>query len=260
MRTDVAQTVAEILQVRQLTKTYGGVRAVDNASFNVVRGRITGLIGPNGAGKSTALGIIAGSFKPTSGSVLLDGTEIAGTPSYKLARQGIARTFQISSEFAGMTVLENLLAAPQGQKGETLWGAIRGRGYWRTEEDSLIQRAAELMIRFDMFAMANEVAGTLSGGQRRLLEIMRSLMSQPKLLLLDEPMAGVHPTLGRRIEDYLAELQDEGLTMLLVEHEMAVVERLCDAVIVMARGEVIAEGTMADVSADRRVLDAYLNG
>jgi branched-chain amino acid transport system ATP-binding protein len=116
------------------------------------------------------------------------------------------------------------------------------------------------MIRFDMFAMANEVAGTLSGGQRRLLEIMRSLMSQPKLLLLDEPMAGVHPTLGRRIEDYLAELQADGLTMLLVEHEMAVVERLCDAVIVMARGEVIAEGTMADVSADRRVLDAYLNG
>jgi ABC-type branched-subunit amino acid transport system ATPase component len=251
---------AELLEVRALTKNYGGVHAVHNASFAAARGRITGLIGPNGAGKSTALGIIAGAIKPTSGSIRLDGADITGIPSYKLARFGVGRTFQISSEFAGMTVLENMLAAPQRQKGESLWGAIRGERYWRAEEQLLIERATQLMRRFDMLKMANELAGTLSGGQRRLLEIMRSLMSAPKLLLLDEPMAGVHPTLGRRIEDYLMDLRADGLSMLLVEHEMGIVERLSDHVIVMAQGEVLAEGTMAELGTDQKVLDAYLSG
>jgi ABC-type branched-subunit amino acid transport system ATPase component len=250
----------DILRVRGLAKSYGGVRAVQDASFTVRRGQITGLIGPNGAGKSTALGMIAGAIKPTSGSVLLEGAEVAGVPSYKLARRGMARTFQISSEFGGLTVLENLLAAPLRQRGESLWAAMRGPRYWRAEERMLIERATALMIRFDMIKMANEWAASLSGGQRRLLEIMRSLMSEPTLLLLDEPMAGVNPTLGRRIEDYLLDLQADGLSMLLIEHQMAVVERLCESVVVMAQGEVIADGTMAEVSADRRVFDAYLRG
>jgi ABC-type branched-subunit amino acid transport system ATPase component len=249
-----------ILEVRGLRKHFGGVLAVDGVSFSAARGQMTGLIGPNGAGKSTALGMIAGSVRPTAGSVLLDGIDIAGQPSYKIARRGVGRTFQLSSEFPRMTVLENLLTAVQKQRGDTFGDALRGKRYWRAAEEAMVYRAADLLDRFDMTRMANELAATLSGGQRRLLEIMRSLMSEPRLLLLDEPMAGVNPSLGRRIEDYLLELKAEGLSMLMVEHEMSVVERLCDQVIVMAQGTVLAEGTMTEIRSDQRVLDAYLAG
>ncbi len=221
---------AALLRVDDLAKSYGGVHAVAGVSFDVPRGRITGLIGPNGAGKSTALGMVAGAIKPSQGSV------------------------------SGMTVMENLLTARYGQRGDTLRGALLGRRYWRAEQESLTARAADLIARFDMARMANELAGSLSGGQRRLLEIMRALMTEPEILLLDEPMAGVNPALGERIEDYLLQLRQDGLTMLMVEHEMAVVERLCDPVIVMAQGEVLAEGTMDQIRSDQRVRDAYLNG
>jgi neutral amino acid transport system ATP-binding protein len=251
---------AELLRVDDLAKSYGGVHAVAGVSFDVPRGRITGLIGPNGAGKSTALGMIAGAIKPSQGSVLLNGTDVAGWPSYKIARRGLARTFQQSSDFPGMTVVENLLTARHGQRGDTLRGALLGRRYWRAEQESLTARAADLIARFDMARMANELAGTLSGGQRRLLEIMRALMTEPEILLLDEPMAGVNPALSARIEDYLLQLRQDGLTMLMVEHEMSVVERVCDPIIVMAQGEVLAEGTMDQIRSDQRVLDAYLNG
>ena len=251
---------AALLRVDDLAKSYGGVHAVAGVSFDVPRGRITGLIGPNGAGKSTALGMIAGAIKPSQGSVLLNGTDVAGWPSYKIARRGLARTFQRSSDFPGMTVMENLLTARYGQRGDTLRGALLGRRYWRAEQESLTARAADLIARFDMARMANELAGTLSGGQRRLLEIMRALMTEPEILLLDEPMAGVNPALGERIGDYLLQLRQDGLTMLMVEHEMSVVERVCDPIIVMAQGEVLAEGTMDQIRSDPRVLDAYLNG
>ena len=247
---------AALLRVDDLAKSYGGVHAVAGVSFDVPRGRITGLIGPNGAGKSTALAMVAGAIKPSRGSVLLNGTNVAGWPSYKIARRGLARTFQQSSDFSGMTVTENLLTAPHGQRGDTLLGSR----YWRAEQESLTARAADLIARFDMARMANEFAGTLSSGQRRLLEIMRALMTEPEILLLDEAMAGVNPALGARIEDYLLELRQDGLTMLMVGHEMSVVERLCDPVIVMAQGEVLAEGTMDQIRSDQRVLDAYLNG
>ena len=177
-----------------------------------------------------------------------------------MARRGIIRTFQLSSEFAALTVLENLLVAAPAQRGEALWQAALGKRYWRPQERAMVERARQLMARFDMSAKEDEYAGNLSGGQKRLLELMRGLMANPALLLLDEPMAGVNPSLARRIEQHLADLVCEGLTMLMIEHELAVVERLCDPVVVMAQGRVISEGTMADIRSDQEVLDAYLIG
>jgi ABC-type branched-subunit amino acid transport system ATPase component len=249
-----------ILEVRNLTRSFGGVRAVAGMSLGLSRGKITGLIGPNGAGKSTTLGMIAGAIKPTSGMVLLDGADVTGLPSYKIARRGVGRTFQVSSEFPSMTVLENMLTAVQPQRGDSLGQALLGRWYWRKSVAALLERATGLLGQFDMTHMANELAATLSGGQRRLLEIMRVLMADPRILLLDEPMAGVNPSLTRRIETHLLELKGQGLSMLIVEHEMAVIERLCDHVIVMAQGAELAQGTMGAIRADQSVLDAYLTG
>lgn len=253
-------TGTAVLRVADLAKSYGGVHAVAGVTFDVPKASITGLIGPNGAGKTTALGMIAGAIKPTRGSILLNGTDIGGWASHKIARRGVARTFQQSSDFAGMTVMENLLTARYGQRGDTLRGALLGRRYWRAEEEELRAQAADLVARFDMTRMANEIAGSLSGGQRRLLEIMRALMTKPEVLLLDEPMAGVNPALAERIMDHLLELRADGLTMLMIEHELSVVERLCNPVVVMALGEILAEGTMDEIRSDQRVLDAYLNG
>jgi branched-chain amino acid transport system permease protein len=251
---------APVLAVQDLHREFGGVHAVNGASFTVPPGRITGLIGPNGAGKSTALNIIAGALKPSAGTVSYQGKDVTALPSYRVARRGIIRTFQLSSEFAALTVLENLLVAAPVQRGETLWQAALGKRYWRPQERALVERARQLMARFDMSAKEDEYAGNLSGGQKRLLELMRGLMANPTLLLLDEPMAGVNPSLARRIEPHLADLAGEGLTMLMIEHELAVVERLCDSIVVMAQGRVISEGTMADIRSDQEVLDAYLIG
>jgi ABC-type branched-subunit amino acid transport system ATPase component len=249
-----------ILEVRDLTRSFGGVQAVAGISFGISPGKITGLIGPNGAGKSTTLNMIAGAIKPTSGTVLLQGAAITGLPSFQIARRGVGRTFQVSSEFPSMTVLENMLTAVQRPRGDALGQALLGRWYWRQSEETLLDRANGLLGRFDMTPMANEPASTLSGGQRRLLEIMRVLMAEPRILLLDEPMAGVNPSLSRRIESHLLELKAQGLSMLIVEHEMAVIERLCDHVIVMAQGAELAKGTMKAIRADQKVLDAYLTG
>lgn len=241
-------------------RDFGGVQAVDGATFNAQRGRITGLIGPNGAGKSTLLGIIGGAIKPNAGTVTFEGDDVTGLPSHRIARLGIIRTFQLSAEFSKLTVLENLLVAAPAQKGESLWGAELGRLYWGARESALVDEARDVLERFAMTPKENEVAGNLSGGQKRLLEIMRGLMAKPKMLLLDEPFAGVNPTLAREIEQYLLDLRDEGLSMVMVEHELSVVERLCDPVVVMAQGKVIAEGSMRDIGARQEVLDAYLVG
>jgi ABC-type branched-subunit amino acid transport system ATPase component len=256
----MSETAGTLLTVTGLHRQFGGVHAVNGASFQVPPGRITGLIGPNGAGKTTLLNVVAGALKPTAGKISYQGQDITGLPSYKVARRGIIRTFQTSSEFAGLTVLENLLVATPGQRGEALWQAALGKRYWRPQERAMVQRARGLLARFDMSAKEDDYAGNLSGGQKRLLELMRGLMAGPALLLLDEPMAGVNPSLARRIEQHLLDLRGEGLTMLMIEHELAVVERLCDPVIVMAQGRVISQGTMAEVRADREVLDAYLIG
>jgi ABC-type branched-subunit amino acid transport system ATPase component len=249
-----------LLEVRTICRDFGGVRAVDRVSFEVQKGSVTGLIGPNGAGKSTALSIIAGSIRPTNGSILFDGHDITGEPTYRRARRGLIRTFQLSSEFSKLTVLENLLVGVQRQRGATLLGALLGKRYWREQERDSVLRARELLDRFGMADDESAYAGNLSGGQRRLVELMRALMAQPKLLLLDEPMSGIHPRLARRIATFLEELRAEGLTMLLVEHELILVERLCDPVIVMAQGKVIAEGPMREVRSRKHVVDAYLAG
>jgi len=256
----MSQPADAMLAVRDLHCHFGGVRAVNGASFTVPPGQITGLIGPNGAGKSTALNIISGALRPHAGTVSYRGQDITGLRPYKVARHGIIRTFQVPSEFAALTVLENLLVAFPAQRGETLRQAALGKRYWKPQERASVERARQLLARFDMSAKEDEYAGNLSGGQKRLLELMRALMAEPTLLLLDEPMAGVNPSLARRIEQHLLELCGEGLTMLMIEHELAVVERLCDPVIVMAQGRVISQGTMADVRADQEVLDAYLIG
>jgi ABC-type branched-subunit amino acid transport system ATPase component len=250
----------EILAVKDISRDFGGLRAVDGATFSALRGRITGLIGPNGAGKSTLLGVIAGAIKPDGGTVTFDGENVTGWPAHRIARRGIIRTFQLSAEFTRLTVLENLLVAAPAQKGESLWGAEMGRLYWGRSESALADSARDVLERFAMSSKENELAGNLSGGQKRLLEIMRGLMAQPKMLLLDEPFAGVNPTLAREIEQYLLDLRDEGLPMIMVEHELSIVERLCDPVVVMAQGKVIAEGTMRDIGTRREVLDAYLVG
>jgi ABC-type branched-subunit amino acid transport system ATPase component len=249
-----------LLTITDLHRDFGGVQAVQGATFSVAQGTITGLIGPNGAGKSTVVAMIGGAVRPTAGSIKLGPDEIAKWPPYRRARHGITRTFQLSSEFGRLTVLENLLVAPPGQLGEKLWVALWGRRLWRSQERIQIDGARELLKRFGMLRLQDEYAESLSGGQKRLLEIMRALMSKPKMLVLDEPMAGVNPTLAQEIEGHLLELRDDGLTMLLIEHEMRVVERLCDPVIVMARGKVISEGTFLDVRSRREVLDAYVIG
>jgi len=251
----------ELLHVEDLRRSFGGVHAVDGISFGVEAGTITGLIGPNGAGKSTALGMIAGAIKPSGGSIVFDGRDVTGSSPMQVARSGLIRTFQISSEFQQLTVLENLLVGAPGHVGESLVGSLLlGPRSWRAQEQELVEGARELLLRFEMHEKEEEYAGNLSGGQKRLLEIMRALMAKPKLLLLDEPMAGVNPTLGRRIERHLEELRDEGLTMLMVEHELGVVERLCQRVVVMAQGKVISEGTMETLRKDKEVLGAYLVG
>ena len=249
-----------ILSARDVHRAFGGLHAVDGATFTALRGRITGLIGPNGAGKSTLMGIIAGAIRADAGAIEFDGTDVTGLPSHKIARRGIIRTFQLSAEFSKLTVLENLLVAAPAQKGESLFGAELGRLYWGHDEAALVARARDVLDRFAMSPKENELAGNLSGGQKRLLEIMRALMAHPKLLLLDEPFAGVNPTLAREIEQYLLGLRDEGLSMIMVEHELSVVERLCDPVVVMAQGKVISEGSMREVTARQEVLDAYLIG
>ena len=249
-----------ILSASDVHRAFGGVKAVDGATFTALRGRVTGLIGPNGAGKSTLMGIVAGAIPADAGHIEFDGADITGLPPHQIARRGLIRTFQLSAEFSKLTVLENLLVAAPAQKGESLLGAELGRLYWGRDEDALVARAREVLDRFAMSPKENELAGNLSGGQKRLLEIMRALMARPKLLLLDEPFAGVNPTLAREIEQYLLDLRDEGLSMIMVEHELGVVERLCDPVVVMAQGKVIGEGSMREVTARQEVLDAYLIG
>jgi len=249
-----------LLSVRGLAKSFGGVEAVRDVSFDVAAGSITGLIGPNGAGKSSVLAIVSGFLAPTSGSVHFGGELVSGHSAYRLARLGLVRTFQLSSEFERLSVIENLLVAAPNQRGDRLRDVLAGRWRWRAEEDEAVARARELLARFEIPEKEDDLAGDLSGGQKRLLELARALMTEPKLLLLDEPMAGVNPALIRRIEAHLMALRDEGLTMLMVEHELGVVERLCDPVVVMAQGQVLSSGTMAELRANEEVLDAYLAG
>jgi ABC-type branched-subunit amino acid transport system ATPase component len=253
-------TADALLVVSGISRRFGGVQAVADASLTISRGESLGLIGPNGAGKSTVLGMVAGALKPDSGSIRFDGDEIAGLPSHKVGSRGLIRTFQIPSEFPRLTVLQNLLVARPGQRGEQLWGLIRGRRAWQEEEEGAITRSRELLTRFRLAELESEYAGNLSGGQRRLLEVARALMAGPKLLLLDEPTAGVHPKMIGELREQLRSLRDEGLAMLMIEHQLGIVEEVCQRVAVMARGRVIAVGGLAEVRALPEVKEAYVAG
>ena len=249
-----------LLIATDIHRHFEGLHAVDSVSIDVPAGKITGLIGPNGAGKSTLLAVLAGTLPASSGTIIFDGQDVTTSPAYRRARSGLVRTFQLPSEFAHLTVLENLLVAAPENRGDSLFGALRGKGYWIEDERRLVGQARALLKRFAMSAKESDYAGNMSGGQKRLIEIMRALMLKPRLLLLDEPMSGVHPKIVLEIQHYLQDMRAEGLTILMVEHELHMVERLCDSVVVMAQGKVIGSGTMANLRRQREIVDAYLVG
>ena len=249
-----------MLVATDIHRHFEGMRAVDGVSLEVAPGKITGLIGPNGAGKSTFMAVVAGTLPATSGTIVFEGEDITHLPAYQRARRRLVRTFQLPSEFAQLTVLENLLVAAPNNRGDSLFGALMGKRYWDADEQRLIEEARGLLKRFGMSGKESDYAGTMSGGQKRLIEIMRALMLHPRLLLLDEPMSGVHPSIVNEIAGYLEQLRDDGLTILMVEHELHIVDRLCDPVIVMAQGKVIGEGSMAALRRQPEVVEAYLVG
>jgi neutral amino acid transport system ATP-binding protein len=255
-----ASRVQPMLVATDIHRHFEGMRAVDGVSLEVMPGKITGLIGPNGAGKSTFMAVLAGTLPATSGTIVFDGEDITRLPAYMRARRRLVRTFQLPSEFARLTVLENLLVAAPKHRGDSLFGALMGKRYWIDDERRLVTEARALLKRFGMSAKESDYAETMSGGQKRLIEIMRALMLHPRLLLLDEPMSGVHPKIVLDIQHYLEDLRAEGLTILMVEHELHMVERLCDTVVVMAQGKVIGSGTMASLRKQREIVDAYLVG
>ncbi len=249
-----------ILSCTNLTRAFHGVTVVSDVSIEVQRGRLTGLIGPNGAGKSTTLAMLAGTLAPTSGTIHYEGRDITSMPSNERAKSGMVRTFQLASEFKKLTVLENLVSAIPRQSGDSLPGALRGRRFWGREDGENIERAKEMLEGFGLSQYADNYAGGLSGGQRRLVEIMRALLAEPKVLLLDEPMAGVHPNLAHKIGDQLMALVKSGMTILMVEHELSIMDAFCDPVIVLAEGRVLAQGTMSELRAMKEVVEAYLVG
>lgn len=249
-----------MLVAADIHRHFEGMHAVDGVSLNVPRGEITGLIGPNGAGKSTFMAVVAGTLPATQGTIVFDGRDITHAPAYRRARLGLVRTFQLPSEFARLTVLENLLVAAPNNRGDSLLGALLGRRYWMGDERRIVGEARALLKRFGMSAKESDYAGNMSGGQKRLIEIMRALMLHPSCLLLDEPMSGVHPRVVEEIRGYLQDLRRDGLTILMVEHELHLVEQLCDSVFVMAQGKLIGSGTMAALRRQREIVDAYLVG
>ena len=249
-----------MIVVENVVKRFGGVVAVDGCSLEVAPGSMTGLIGPNGAGKTTLFNLIAGFFPPTSGRILLDGREVTGRRTDELFHLGLVRTFQIPHEFSRMTVLENLLVVPPGQSGETLLTALFGWGRIRAEEARVRARALEVLDFLRLSHVAGQPAGALSGGQKKLLELGRAMMSGARTILLDEPAAGVNRTLLATLRDDLKRLHREGYTCLVIEHDMDFIGDLCDPIYVMAEGRVLMKGTMAQIRADERVQEAYLGG
>jgi ABC-type branched-subunit amino acid transport system ATPase component/ABC-type branched-subunit amino acid transport system permease subunit len=255
-----AHRSAEALCVENLARDFGGVHAVAGVSFSIPVGSITGLMGPNGAGKSTLVSMIAGEMRPTSGRLVYLGQDVTRHNAGWLGRHGLIRTFQISSEFRSLSVLENLLVGQQKHPGERFLPALAHRRRWRPTEAEALERAWSLLSQFGLASLANERAGALSGGQRRLVELMRAMMAEPKVLLLDEPVAGIVRATSDMFLDTLLELRDRGLTILLVEHELRALHRVSDNVIVMARGRKLAEGSMADLAASQEVIQAYVAG
>ena len=248
-----------LIDVAGLVKRFGGHRAVDSASFAVDRGSITGLIGPNGAGKTTCFHCIAGSLRPDGGRVRFAGEDITGLPPHRVFRRGLVRTFQIPQELGALTVIENLMLTPEGQAGERVWESLLRPGRVDAQERRIAERAREVLEQVDLAHEARNYAGNLSGGQRKLLELARALMSQPRLILLDEPSAGVNPTLTLRLVEHIERLRDRfGITFFVIAHDMDFMLRLCERLIVMTRGRVLISGEPQAVLGDAGVQAAYL--
>ena len=250
-----------MFSLKNVSIAFGGVIAVDNLSIEIRSGAITGLIGPNGAGKTTAFNILAGSLKPDAGQVLFQGRDITALAPHQRAALGIARTFQLAHEFSRLTVIENLMVAADLQAGERVFNTVFRRASYRKAEQEIFGRARELLGFLGLEQHALEPAGALSGGQKKLLELGRALMRQPRIVLLDEIGAGINRSLLGRIADMLLKLrEDTGITFCLIEHDLDYVSRMCDEVFVMASGHLLAHGTVAEVRADERVVDAYFGG
>ncbi|MBM1218843.1 ABC transporter ATP-binding protein [Ponticoccus sp. SC2-23] len=248
-----------MIAVENLHKHFGGFHAVDGATLEIAEGSITGLIGPNGAGKTTLFNVVAGHLPPTSGKVMLAGEDITGMAPHDLFHKGLLRTFQIAHEFSSMTARENLMMVPGGQSGEGLWTAWFGRGRIEREEAELRRKADEVLDFLTISHLADEKAGNLSGGQKKLLELGRTMMVEAKIVFLDEVGAGVNRTLLNTIGDAIIRLNKErGYTFCVIEHDMDFIQRLCDPVIVMAEGKVLAEGSADQIMKNEAVIEAYL--
>jgi len=247
-----------LLAATSLVKNFGGIKAVDNATISVSQGSITGLVGPNGAGKTTLFNLLSNFIRPDSGRVIFDGEPIHSLPSHLIAQMGLVRTFQVARALSRLSVLDNLLLATQKQTGEKFWNTWFRHPVIAREEKHSRDRAFVILDSIGLAHMADQYAGALSGGQRKLLEMGRALMTDPKLILLDEPAAGVNPTLINQICDRIQRWNQDGMTFLIIEHNMDVIMSLCDRVWVMAEGQNLAVGTPAEIQANPKVLEAYL--
>ena len=250
-----------MLSVKEVEKSFGGLKAVDSCTLDVQQGSITGLIGPNGAGKTTLFNLITGFYKPDGGVIDFEGEQIEGLSPDQIFHKKMFRTFQITREFEHMTVLENLMIVPPGQIGERVWNTwIRAKKV-KEQEVAIKEQAMDVLNFVELTHLKNEYAGTLSGGQKKLLELAKCLMAEPKMVLLDEPGAGVNPTLMNKLAGHIRKLcKERGMTFFLIEHDMDLVMSLCDPVIVMSEGRKLAEGHPEDIKNDERVLEAYLGG
>ena len=253
------QSDSNILQVNNLSKFFGGLKAISNCSLKVKKGSITGIIGPNGSGKTTLFNLIAGNLKPNKGSVYFDNEDITGIPSYELFSKGMLRTFQIAHEFTNLTVLENLMMVPGGQSGELLVNALFKPRLVNEEEKKIKQKALEVIKFLNLTHLEKELAGNLSGGQKKLLELGRTMMVDAKIVLLDEVGAGVNRTLLKDIGSAILRLNKEkGYTFCMIEHDMDFISRLCDPVVVLAEGSVLFQGTSDEVKNNEQVIESYL--
>ncbi|CAM3761812.1 ABC transporter ATP-binding protein [Nocardiopsis rhodophaea] len=246
-----------ILRASGVRRSFGGLTAVDVEHLEVQRGTITALIGPNGAGKSTLFNLLTGFDRVDAGEWSFEGRRLNGMPGHKVARNGMVRTFQLTKALTRMTVLDNMLLAAQGQIGERFFGSFL-RWRWAEQEQANVRRAMELLERFRLDTKKDDIAGSLSGGQRKLLEMARSLMVNPSMVMLDEPMAGVNPALVQSLLGHITALRDDGMTVLFVEHDMDVIMGISDWIVVLAQGQVIAEGRPDDIRSNEQVIDAYL--
>ncbi len=249
-----------LLEVKEVKKQFASILAVDDCSLSVKKQAITGLVGANGAGKTTLFNLITGYYKADSGKILFNDIRIDDMPTFKRARIGMVRTFQITKALSRMTVLDNMMLGPKGQSGEKIWNIWLKSGKVSKEEDMAKEKALEILDFFDMLHMKDEYAGALSGGQKKLLEMARSLMIDPIMLLLDEPFAGVNPTLAKKLVIYIKELREKGMTFLIIEHDIPLITKVSDTLSFMSQGKIILEGTPEEVKKDLRVRDAYLGG